>query len=127
MKQQAQGFMDFIREQGVVGLAVGLVLGSAVKTVVDSLVNNIVNPLLGLVLGNGESLTSLSLHIGRSEVKYGEFLNALIQLLVIAAVIYFVVRGLKLDRLDRKKDEASREAKSPDTKGPKPVEKAKST
>jgi hypothetical protein len=46
-----QGFVDFVREQGVVGLAIGLILGFASKTVVDSLVNNIFNPIVGLLTG----------------------------------------------------------------------------
>ena len=50
-----QGFVDFIRDQGVVGLAIGIVLGTQVKTLVDSFVVAMVNPLLGLVLpGNGD-------------------------------------------------------------------------
>ena len=49
-----QGFVDFIREQGVVGLAVGLVLGVAAKSVVDSLVQNIFNPIIGLLYGGGD-------------------------------------------------------------------------
>ena len=50
-----QGFIDFIREQGVVGLAVGLVLGVASKSVIDSLVNNIFNPVIGVLTGGGET------------------------------------------------------------------------
>ena len=44
-------FMDFIREQGVVGLAVGFILGGAVSKVVSSLVEDIINPILGILLG----------------------------------------------------------------------------
>jgi len=51
-KSQLKGFIDFIRTQGVVGLAVGLVLGGAVGTTVKSLVDNVVMPPIGLLLGS---------------------------------------------------------------------------
>jgi large conductance mechanosensitive channel len=104
MKKQIYGFMDFVREQGVVGLAVGLVLGTAVKSVVDSLVQNIINPIVGLLLGSQQGLVGLGVTVSGARVKYGEFLNTVIQFLIMAAVVYFIVKGLKLDRLDRKKD-----------------------
>lgn len=105
-KSSLQGFMNFVREQGVVGLAVGLVLGSAVKSVVDSLVNSIINPLIGVILGSGNSLVELHFTINEQQIRYGIFLNSLLQFVIIAAVVYFVVTGLGLDKLDRKKDEA---------------------
>ena len=56
VKSPVQGFLVFVREQGVVGLAIGLVLGVAAKSVVDSLVANIFNPVIGLI-GNGGDLS----------------------------------------------------------------------
>ena len=105
--------MGFVREQGVAGLAVGLVLGGAVKTLVDSLVNDIVMPLVGVPLGSAEGLQGLKWRVtnqmvdGTSKpvyVMYGKFLNVFVNFLVIAAVIYFVVKALKFDRLDKKKE-----------------------
>ena len=52
-----KGFTDFIREQGVVGLAVGFILGGAVSKVVSSLVSDIINPVLGIVLGAAGNLS----------------------------------------------------------------------
>lgn len=109
-KYYASGFAEFIQTQGVVGLAVGLVIGGAVAVVTKSLVNNIVMPPLGLVLGSGDGLNGLVLKLGRSAdgkvamIHYGTFLNDVINFLVIALTIYIVVHGLKLDRLDKKKD-----------------------
>lgn len=103
-----QGFVDFVREQGVVGLAVGLVLGVAAKSVIDSIVNNFFNPLIGLIGGGGEFG---SRYICLKQVEgactnklgFGRIISDLISFLIIAAVVYFVVKGLKLDRLDKKK------------------------
>jgi len=98
-----KGFMNFIREQSVVGLAVGFVLGGAVAKVVTSLVTDLINPVLGLVLGSTKGLKAAYLPIFGAKVMFGNFLSVLIDFLVIAAVVYFVVRGLKLDKVDKKK------------------------
>lgn len=96
--------MDFIREQGVVGLAVGFILGGAVSKVVASLVKDIINPILGIVLGATGNLSSYSLKIGSSEILWGNFVSIVIDFVVIAAVVYFGVKKLRLDRLDKKKE-----------------------
>ena len=105
-----QGFVDFVREQGVVGLAVGLILGFAAKTLIDSLVQNIFNPLVGLLTG-GISLENKVACVREvanqctTNIRYGKFLSDLISFLIVAAVVYFVVKGLKLEKLDKKKEE----------------------
>ncbi len=98
-----KGFADFIREQGVVGLAVGFILGGGVSKVVTSLVGDIINPILGIVLGAAGNLSDAVIKIGPATIKYGSFVNVLIDFLVIAAVVYFGVRSLGLDKLDKKK------------------------
>ena len=98
-----KGFMDFIREQGVMGLAVGFILGGSVKSVVTSLVEDIINPILGLVLGSTTGLAESSFKIASAEVMYGHFLSVLIDFAVIAAVVYYGIKGLKLDKLDKAK------------------------
>jgi len=95
-----KGFLTFIREQGVMGLAVGFILGGAVSKVVTSLVENIVQPLLGYVLGSASGLNSLAF----GPITYGQFITALVDFLVIAAVVYLMVKVLKLDKLDKKKE-----------------------
>lgn len=98
------GFLDFVREQGVVGLAIGLVIGVAVKDVVDGLVNGIVNPLIGLMLPNADSLETASFKVGDAEIVWGLFASNLLDLIVIAALIYFIVKGVGLEKLDKSKD-----------------------
>jgi len=108
-KTQLKGFVDFIRTQGVVGLAVGLVLGGAVSILVKSLVDNVVMPPLGLVLGSAEGLKGLVWTIGQTHggqvvsLRYGVFLNDFINFIVIALVVYFIVKLLKFDQFDKKK------------------------
>lgn len=97
------GFIDFIREQGVVGLAVGFILGGAVSKVVTALVTDIINPLLGVVLGATGELKTASLDIGTAHIMYGDMLSVTIDFLVIALVVYYGVKAIGLDRLDKKK------------------------
>lgn len=97
-------FMDFIREQGVVGLAVGFILGGAVSKVVTSLVKDIINPVIGIVLGVTKGLETAALKIGPASVMWGSFVSVLIDFLGIALVVYYGVRGLGLDKLDKKKN-----------------------
>ncbi|OGZ02024.1 MAG: hypothetical protein A2946_03745 [Candidatus Liptonbacteria bacterium RIFCSPLOWO2_01_FULL_53_13] len=99
-----KGFIDFIREQGVVGLAVGFILGGAVSKVVSALVADIINPLLGLALGAVGGLKTASFGIGSARILYGDLIAVLIDFLVIALVVYYGVKLLKLDKLDKKKE-----------------------
>ncbi len=97
-------FIEFVREQGVIGLAIGFILGGAVTKVVTSLVEDIINPLIGIVGGGTESLASAMIRVGNSEIKYGQFIGVLINFVIISAVVYFVFKGLGLDKLDIKKE-----------------------
>lgn len=105
-ESQLKSFLNFVRTQGVVGLAVGLVLGGAVSVLVKSLVDNVVMPPLGFVLGSAEGLKGLSWTIGKTSVgktavlHYGIFLNDLINFIVIAAVVYLIVKLLRFDKID---------------------------
>jgi large conductance mechanosensitive channel len=98
-----KGFIEFIRTQGVVGLAVGFILGGAVAKVVSALVNDIINPVVGLVLGATAGLKEASFNIGGAVIKWGDFVNTAIDFIVIACVVYFGVKALGLDKLDAKK------------------------
>ena len=103
IKKNMSGFMDFIKEQNVVGLAVGLVLGTSASALVNSLINNVLMPPLGFLLGSADGLKGLVWHMGVTPsgdvatVFYGQFINDLINFLVLAFVIYLVIKFLKLD------------------------------
>ena len=107
--RHVSGFMDFVRTQGVVGLAVGLVLGGAVTVMAKSFIDNVVMPPLGFVLGSAEGLKGLTLNLGKTSagedavLHYGVFLNDLINFIVIAVIVYLVVHILGFDKLDKKK------------------------
>jgi large conductance mechanosensitive channel len=96
------GFLQFIREQGVIGLAVGFILGGAVSKVVTSLVSDIVNPLLGFALGAAGDLKSASFAIGSANILWGNFINTSIDFLIVALVVYYGVKILKVTNADKK-------------------------
>ena len=97
-----KGFIDFIREQGVVGLAVGFILGGAVSKTVTSLVDNIVNPIIGIILGKVD-LSEKVLTVGSVAMKYGAFISTIIDFIVVAAVVYFGVMIIGVKKLDKPK------------------------
>jgi large conductance mechanosensitive channel len=99
MTTHIKDFVYFIREQGVMGLAIGFILGGAVSTTARSLVDDIINPLLGLFLESANTLNQWTIGV----VKAGSFIVAIIDLLVLAAVVYFIFKGLRLDKIDIKK------------------------
>ena len=104
---QGSGFMNFVREQGVVGLAVGLAIGTAAGASVKVIVDQLINPLVALVT-QGVDLSKLSwaVKVGHSNVTfgYGAVVSSLITLIATALVVYLVIHLAKLDRLDKKKD-----------------------
>lgn len=96
-----KGFMDFIREQGVVGLAVGFILGGAVSAFVASLVDGIINPLIAALFSTSALEASTST-VGEAVISWGAVVASAIDFIVIAAVVYWGVKALKLDQLDKK-------------------------
>ncbi|TAH35662.1 MscL family protein [Candidatus Saccharibacteria bacterium] len=104
----ASGFINFIRTQGVIGLAVGLAIGAAAGDTVKKLVEGFINPVVQFLVGSQEALANASWTFEafnrQAEFKWGAFVSSLIALLATALVIYLIIHGLKLDRLDKKKD-----------------------
>lgn len=106
MSKFLTGFMDFVREQGVVGLAVGLAIGIQASATVGALVNQFINPLVGIVL-QGTDLSNISTTV---DVKgtpmvfgWGIIVQSVITLLATAFVVYFIVDKAGLTKLDKKK------------------------
>lgn len=98
-----KGFIEFIKKQGVIGLAIGFILGAAVTNVVTSLIIDIVNPVLGIILGLTKGLETAVLKIGPIKILYGHFISVLINFFVIASVVYGLIKIFKLDSVDKKK------------------------
>jgi len=99
-----KGFINFIREQGVMGLAIGFILGGAISKVVSAFVTDIINPLIGVLLGKAGGLAEASFKVGNAEILYGNFISVVIDFIIVGLVIYYGFKFLKLDRFDKKKE-----------------------
>lgn len=101
------GFVNFIREQGVIGLAVGLAIGAAAGDTVKKLVEGFINPIVQFIVGSQQGLAASVWHFqlwGRqADFAWGAFVSSAITLLATALVIYFIIHYAKLDKLDKKK------------------------
>lgn len=86
-------FKEFIGRGNVLDLAVGVIIGSAFTAIVNSLVTNLINPFIGLFLGKID-LSDLQLVIGGTTFKFGAFLNAVINFLIIAFVVFLIVKSV---------------------------------
>lgn len=84
-------FKEFLKRGNVIDLAVAVIIGGAFGAIVQSLVNDIVTPLMGIVMG-GVDFTGLSIQVGDATVLYGNFIQAIINFLIIAFVLFMVVR-----------------------------------
>lgn len=118
--KQVTGFTDFIRTQGVIGLAIGLAIGTQAGATVKAMVEGFINPIVGFIVGSQEGLLAAKWNVigpDSSSINYwftvgnrtmviswGAIFSSMITLIAVAAVIYFVVKGLKLDKLDKPKD-----------------------
>jgi large conductance mechanosensitive channel len=95
-----QEFREFISKGNVIDLAVGVIIGTAFGKIVTSLVNDMIMPALGILLGK-INFTDLIIKIGNSEIHYGNFIQEVINFLIIAVVIFFFIKGI--NKLNRKK------------------------
>ena len=109
LQKQVRGFFDFLREQSVVGFAIGLILGTQAKQLVDQLVASFLDPFIGLILpGAGtleEKTTEATLWGKTADFAWGAFVVSLISFVLVAAVVFYIFKGLRLDRLDKKKED----------------------
>ena len=85
-----KGFRDFVLRGNVMDLAVAVIIGAAFTAIVTALTTNVINPLLGAVVGK-PNFDYMIAHVHGGEVKYGTFLTAVVNFLLIAAVVYFIL------------------------------------
>jgi len=84
-------FRDFIAKGNVMDLAVGIIIGAAFTAIVTSLVDDLIQPLIGLIVG-GIDFSGLSFGLGDAQFKYGNFITAAINFLIIAWVVFMLVK-----------------------------------
>ena len=91
-------FKAFVMRGNVMDLAVGVIIGGAFGKIVSSLVSDILMPLIGLIIG-GIDFSGLAFTVGSAKVTYGNFINNAIDFIIIAFVIFLMVRAIaKLEK-----------------------------
>ena len=86
-------FKDFIAKGNVMDLAVGIIIGAAFTAIVNSLVEDLVNPLIGLFVG-GIDFSDMTIGVADAQFRYGAFITAVIEFLVIAFVVFLIVKAV---------------------------------
>ena len=106
MKKFLKEFQDFISRGNVMDMAVGIIIGGAFTSIVSSLVNDIINPLLGLFGGMNFDQLHVKL-LGEVTLYYGKFITAVINFLIMALVIFLIIKVINTAaaKLARKEDE----------------------
>ncbi|WP_211184691.1 large-conductance mechanosensitive channel protein MscL [Paenibacillus lemnae] len=108
MKQWIKDFKAFALKGNILELAIGVIIGAAFGKIVTSLVNDLLMPVLGLLLG-GLDLSALQYTFNGVELKYGAFLQTVLDFVIVAFSIFMFIKGLSL--LKRKEEE--KEAAAP--------------
>ncbi len=93
------GFLEFVRERGVMGLAIGFVLGTAVQKVVTAFVNDLLNPVISALLGRAENIKDFKV----GAFLIGDFLMVTLDFIILCLVIYTIFKVLRLEKLDKVK------------------------
>ena len=91
MKKFIDEFKDFAFRGNVLDLAIGVVIGSAFTAIVTALVNYIIMPLVGILTG-GTNIKNLSIDVGGAKLEYGAFLQAVVDFILIALVIFIFIK-----------------------------------
>jgi large conductance mechanosensitive channel len=115
MKSFLQEFKAFAVRGNVIDLAVAVVIGGAFGKIVSSLVDTIIMPVIGFLL-NGINFSNLAIIIGKTTINYGSFIQAVVDFIIVAFVIFLVVKGMnKIKRreevIEAKTPEVSEEVK----------------
>ena len=112
-KKVLSDFKKFISRGNVMDLAVGVIIGSAFQKIVSSIVNDILMPIIGAISG-GVDFSGLSIQIGKSTIKYGAFIQNIIDFLIVAVCIFTIIKILEKFNRKSEKTEQVKEVKKDD-------------
>lgn len=112
MKKFLAEFKEFINRGNVVDMAVGIMIGAAFKAIVDSLVNDIISPLIGLLFK--QDFSTLSITVWNVNLKYGAFIMAILNFVIIAFILFMIIKLMNMLR-DMGKKKAEEEPAAPTT------------
>ncbi len=105
-------FKEFIMRGNVIDLAVAVIIGAAFIAIVNSLVNDIIMPIIGVILG-GVDFSALAVTVGNATITYGNFIQAIINFLLVALVLFLIIR--EINKMSHKPAEAPAPPPAPTT------------
>ena len=103
-------FKEFISRGNVMDMAVGIIIGGAFTAIVSSLVADIITPIIGMLMG-GVDFSSLAVTVGSANLTYGNFIQAIINFLLVAWVLFMIVKAM--NKMKRKEEEKPAEPEAP--------------
>ena len=103
-------FKEFISRGNVMDMAVGIIIGGAFTAIVSSLVADIITPIIGMLMG-GVDFSSLAVTVGSAQLTYGNFIQAIINFLLVAWVLFMIVKAM--NKMKRKEEEKPAEPEAP--------------
>jgi large-conductance mechanosensitive channel len=109
VKRQVGGFVHFMREKAVVGLAVGFIVGQQAQGLIKQLVDSFINPWLTIIVGS--KLQERVAYVGGEPFAWGKFVYVFINFLFVLLAIYFIIKFFKLDKLDLPKEVKAKKSK----------------
>ena len=117
MKKFMEEFKAFAMRGNVIDMAVGVIIGGAFKAIADSLVNDIINPILGVFTGGSIDLSGLSISLPHGgDLMIGNFINAILNFLIMAFVVFCIVKAI-----NKMHDKLSKPAAPEPEKAPEPT------
>ena len=103
-------FKEFAMKGNVMDMAVGVIIGGAFGKIVSSLVDDVLMPIIGMITG-GVNFTDLAITVGEANIKYGTFIQNVVDFLIVAFCIFLMLKGI--NKLNRKKEEPAPEPEAP--------------
>ncbi len=119
MKGFIKEFKEFITKGDVMSMAVGIIIGGAFTAIVTSLTEDVIGPVIGIIIG-GVDFSSWGVQVGEATILFGNFIQAIINFLITAVVLFFIMKSFntfkdKADKLAKKgKEEEEKPEEIPD-------------
>ncbi len=115
IKKTLAEFKEFITKGNILDMAIGVVMGTAFGKIVTSVVNDLLMPLIGIILG-GLNFSALSITVRNSVITYGVLIQNIIDFLIVAVCLFFVIKMMAILKRKKKKEEKAAEEAAPPQK-----------
>ena len=92
-------FKEFLMRGNIVELAVAVIIGGAFKAIIDSLVKDIISPIIAMVANTGD-IAAVSFRLGSAQIGIGAFIAAIINFVIVGAVLFLIIKGMNKDQVE---------------------------